>query len=140
MTIRSLQILLTIFYGQILSNGFYEYFLQGLAGLISRLRPNYDSVLLISISVVIFVFSLYAISAIWFCRTRMSITTIFILILLFVLTLIRTIIEIRHMGLRPVRIEWLLIRITELVIRIVGIGLTFYFVYQLRNVFKSNKL
>ena len=135
-SVRWLQILLTLFYGHILSNGYYEYFLQGLAGLISRIRPSYDSFLLISLAGVTLVFFIYAISAIWYCRTRMFLTTVLISIVLFALTLIRTILEIYHMGLRPVRTEWLLIRITELVIRIFGIGLSLYFVQQIRHGYK----
>ena len=135
---RWLQILLTIFYGQIVSTGIYEYFLQGLCGLIFRLRPKYDSILLLILALLMFAFVVYAIIAVWFCRIRMSIVAMLILLTLFVLTLVQSILELRHMGFRPTRLEWMLIRIIELIFRFFAFLISVVFLCYLRQGYKPN--
>jgi hypothetical protein len=135
-SVRWLQIILTIFYGQILSTGIYEYLIQGICGFILRIRPKYDSILLLVLAIIMFAFVIYAIIALWYCRTRMCLATLLILVMIFALTLVQSILEIIHMGLRPTRIEWILIRFSELIIRILGIALSILFLIRLRQGYK----
>lgn len=132
-SLRWFQIILTLFYGQLLSNGIYQYFIQGICGIIFQLRPLYDSILLIILSLLMFALVLYAIFSLWYCRTRMSIASVIILILIFVLTLIKSIIEILYMGRNSIRIEWMIIRIIELILRLFGIIIHTGFVIRLRQ-------
>jgi hypothetical protein len=139
-SLRCLQIILTLFYGQVLSTGMYEYIIQGICGLILHLRPLYDSILLIIIGVLMFPFVFYALFALWYHRTRMSIISLLILILILILTLVKSIIEIRSMGQRPIRIEWMVIRITELIWRVLGIIVNILFIIRLRQSYKPENL
>lgn len=136
---RWLQIILTVFYGQILSTGIYEYLIQGICGLILRIRPKYDSILLLILGFLLFAFVIYALAALWSCRTRMSVITLLILLVIFSLTIVRSILEINHMGLRPIRLEWTIIRITELVIRFLGVVASLLFLLHLHKGFKPER-
>lgn len=80
-----------------------------------------------------FIFALYALGAIWYYRTRMSVITMLILIEIFCLTLVQSILEIRHMGFRETRLEWLLIRIIELIFRLFSIILMLIYIFYLRK-------
>jgi len=135
-SLRWLQIILTLFYGQVISTGIYEYIIQGICGLILHLRPVYDSILLIILGLLMFGFVLYATLALWYCRTRMSIISLLILISILVLTSVKSIIEILNMGQNPTRIEWIVIRITEFVLRIFGIIGSVLFLLRLRQGYK----
>jgi hypothetical protein len=132
-SLRWLQIILTLFYGQVISTGIYEYIIQGICGLVLHLRPKYDSILLIILGLFMFAFVLYAVLALWYCRTRMSVISVLILISILVLTLVKSIIEIIYMGYRPIRTEWIVIRITEFVLRIFGIIISIIFIIRLRQ-------
>jgi hypothetical protein len=132
-SLRWLQIILTLIYGQIISTGIYEYLIQGVCGLILHIRPIYDSILLIILGLLMFAFVLYAIFALWYYRTKMSIISLLILILILVLTLVRSILEILYMGLRPTRTEWIVIRTTELVLRVFAITVNIFFIIRLRK-------
>jgi hypothetical protein len=132
-SLRWLQIILTLFYGQVLSTGIYQYLIQGICGLILHIRPLYDSILLIILSLLMFLFILYATLALWYYSTRMSIISVLILILILVSTLAKSIIEILYMGRSPIRTEWMIIRITEVVLRIFGIVANILFIIRLRQ-------
>ena len=132
-TLRWFQILITLFYGQVISTGIYEYIIQGICGLIFRLRPVYDSILLIILGLLMFGFVLYALPALWYHRKRMSIVSLLILIIITILTTVKSILEILYMGQHPIRIEWMIIRIVELIWRIIGIIMSVVFLIQLRQ-------
>ena len=131
--LRWIQIILTLFYGQVLSTGIYEYFIQGVCGLLSHIRPTVDSVILLVLALLMFAFVLYALVALWYCRTRMAMVSVAILMIIFSLTLIKSILEIRNMGRRPIRAEWMAIRVTELVLRALGIVVSILFIIRLRK-------
>jgi preprotein translocase subunit Sss1 len=135
-SLRWLQIILTLFYGQVISTGIYEYIIQGICGLILHIRPVYDSILLIILGLLMFGFVLHATLALWYCRTRMSIISLLILISILVLTSVKSITEILNMGQHPTRIEWIVIRITEFVLRIFGIIGSILFLLRLRQGYK----
>ena len=137
---RWLQIILTLLYGQILSLGIYEYLVQGICGLILGIRPKYDAIVLLLLGLLMFAFVLYALVALWLCRTRMSVITLLILLVIFALTIVRSILEINHMGLRAIRLEWTLIRVTELVIRFLTIIASLVFLLHLRQGYKPERL
>lgn len=139
-SLRWLQIGLTLFYGQVLSTGIYEYLIQGLCGLILSLRPKYDSILLIIFSLFMFAFVVYGLLAIWYCRVRMSIVTVLILISILILTLVKSIIEIIYMGKGSMRTQWLTIRIVELVWRLIGIILHVSFIIRLKQGYEPENL
>jgi hypothetical protein len=139
-SLRWLQIILTLIYGQIISTSIYAYLIQGICGLILRLRPVYDSILLIILGLLMLAFVLYAIFALWYYRTRMSIIALLILIGITVLTAVKSIIEIVYMGHYTVRIEWMAIRITEFVFRIVGILVNLLFIIRLRQGYEPTNL
>ncbi|CAF1280859.1 unnamed protein product [Rotaria magnacalcarata] len=134
--LRWLQIILTLFYGQVISTAIYEYIIQGICGLILSFRPMYDSVLLIVLGVFMFLFVVYAIPAVWFCHLQMSIISILILIAIFILTSVKAFIEVKYMGQHSIRIEWATIRIAELVLRILGIVASLLFVICLKQGYK----
>lgn len=131
--IRRFQIILTLIYGELVSIGIYEYLIQGIIGLILRIRPKYDSILLIVLSSLMFIFVIYGIFAVWFCRTRMSLVSMLVLFVVFCLTLAQTIIELRNMGLRPTRVEWIIVRTTELVTRLCAVFINASFIHHLRK-------
>ncbi|CAF1068872.1 unnamed protein product [Adineta ricciae] len=135
-SVRWLQIFLTLFYGQVISTGIYEYIIQGISGLLSHLRPIYDSVLLIALGSLMISYVVYATLALWYCRTRMSIISVLILICILGLTLTKSIIEVINMGRIPLRMEWILIRSTELVLRIIGIVANIAFIVCLKNKYR----
>ncbi|CAF0735975.1 unnamed protein product [Adineta ricciae] len=135
-SVRWLQIFLTLFYGQVISTGIYEYIIQGISGLISRLRPTYDSVLLIALGLLMISYVVYATLALWYCRTRMSIISVLILICILGLTLTKSIIEVINMGRIPLRMECILIRSTELVLRIIGIVANIAFIICLKKKYR----
>ncbi len=138
-SLRWLQIILTLFYGQVISTGIYEYIIQGICGLILHLRPTYDSILLIILGLLMFGFVFYAIFALWYCRTRMSVISVLILIIILILTLVKSIIEIVYMGYRPIRTEWIVIRTTELILRLFGIIISIFFIIRLRQGYVPEK-
>ncbi|CAF1103806.1 unnamed protein product [Adineta steineri] len=135
---RWLQIILTLFYGQVISTGIYEYLIQGISGLTLQLRPVYDSILLIIFGILMFAFVPYAIFALWYCRTRMSIITLLISIAILILTLVKSIIEISNMGQYPIRKEWIFIRIMELILRLFGIIALIIFIIRLRQEYRPD--
>ncbi|CAF2434132.1 unnamed protein product [Rotaria sp. Silwood2] len=135
---RWLQIILTLFYGQVISTGIYEYIIQGICGLILHFRPIHDSIILIILGIFMFIFVLYAIFALWYCRLRMFIVSLLILIAIFILTLVKSIVEIRYMGQNSIRIEWTIIRVIELVLRVFGILVSVLFIVHLRQGYKPD--
>ncbi|CAF0915026.1 unnamed protein product [Rotaria sordida] len=135
-SLRWLQIILTLFYGQIISTGIFEYLIQGICGLILHIRPIYDSIILIILGLFMFIFVLYAIFALWFCRLKMFTISLLILIGIFILTLVRSIFEIHNIGKYSIRIEWASIRITELVLKVFGIVVSVLFIVCLRQGYK----
>ncbi|CAF0906259.1 unnamed protein product [Rotaria sp. Silwood1] len=137
-SVRWLQIILTLFYGQVISTGIYEYIIQGICGLILRFRPIHDSIILIILGLFMFIFVLYAIFALWYCRLKMFTVSLLILIAIFILTLVKSIVEIRYMGRNSMRIEWTSIRITELVLRVFGIVASVLFIVSLRQGYKPD--
>ncbi len=132
-SLRWLQIILTLIYGQIISTGIYAYLIEGICGLILYLRPVYDSILLIILGLLMLAFVLYGIFALWYYRTRMSIIALLILITITVLTVVKSVIEIVDMGQYSIRIEWTVIRIMEFVLRILGILVNLLFIIRLRQ-------
>lgn len=138
-SVRWFQILLTLFYGQVLSTSIYEYIIQGICGLIFRLRPIYDSILLIILGLLMFAFVLYALPALWYNRIRTSMISLVILILITILTAVKSVIEIYSMGQHPTRIEWMIIRIVEFIWRIFGLLISTVFLIRLRQGFKPEK-
>jgi len=139
-SLRWLQIILTLIYGQIISTGIYAYLIEGICGLLLNLRPVYDSILLIILGLLMLTFVLYGIFALWYYRTRMSIIALLILITITVLTLVKSIIEILYMGRYSMRIEWMMIRITEFILRIFGIIVNLLFIIRLRQGYKPENL
>ncbi|CAF0733114.1 unnamed protein product [Didymodactylos carnosus] len=124
-----IQILLTVFYGILLSNGIFEYLILGIFGLTCHIRPKYDSILLIILGILLILFVIYALIAIWKNNIALLFISVIVLIILFAFTLIKSITEIKGFGMRPTRAEWIAIRITELVFRVIGIsGLLFYII------------
>ena len=136
LSVRWLQIFLTLLYGQVLSTGIYQYIFQGISGLMSHLRPTYDSVLLIALGLLMISYVVYATLALWYCRTRMSIISVLILICILGLTLAKSIIEVINMGRIPLRMEWILIRSTELALRIIGIIANIAFIICLKKKYR----
>jgi hypothetical protein len=132
-SLRWLQIILTLIYGQIISTSIYAYLIEGICGLILYLRPVYDSILLIILGLLMLAFVLYGIFALWYYRTRMSIIALLILITITVLTVVKSVIEIVDMGQYSIRIEWTVIRIMEFVLRILGILVNLLFIIRLRQ-------
>jgi len=139
-SLRWLQIGLTLFYGQVISTGIYEYLIQGLCGLALSLRPKYDSILLIILSLFMFAFVVYGLLAIWYCRIRMSMITVLILTAILILTLVKSIIEIVYMGRGSMRVQWLTIRMVELVWRFIGIILHVGFIIRLKQGYEPENL
>ncbi|UJR26985.1 hypothetical protein I4U23_008292 [Adineta vaga] len=135
-SVRWLQIILTLFYGQVISTGIYEYIIQGISGLLSHFRPTYDSILLIILGIFMILYVVYATLALWYCRTKMSIISVLILICILTLALAKSIIEIISMGRYSSRTECILIRTTELVLRIFGILASIVFIHCLRQGYK----
>ena len=136
LSVRWLQIFLTLIYGQVLSTGIYQYIFQGISGLMSHLRPTYDSVLLIALGLLMISYVVYATLALWYCRTRMSIISVLILICILGLTLAKSIIEVINMGRIPLRMEWILIRSTDLALRIIGIIANIAFIICLKKKYR----
>lgn len=132
-TLRWFQILITIFYGQVISTGIYEYIIQGICGCLFRLRPMYDSILLIILGLLMCGFVLYALPAVWYNRKRMLLISVLMLIIITILTTVKSILEILYMGQHPMRIEWMIIRIVELIWRIIGIIISLVFFIQLKQ-------
>lgn len=139
-SLRWIQIILTLFYGQVMSNSIYEYIVQGICGLILNFRPVYDSILLIVLGIYMLLFVTYAIIALWFCRFRMFTVALLILISIFILTLVKSVIEVKYIGYYSTRIEWAIIRTVELVFKLFGIGISLLFIIRLRQGFKPENL
>ncbi|CAF0756804.1 unnamed protein product [Didymodactylos carnosus] len=130
---RLIQILLTVFCGILLANGIFEYLILGIFGLVFNIRSKYDSILLILLGILLSLFSIYALIAIWKNNIKLLIVSIIILIILFILTLVKSITEINELGLRLIRTEWIAIRITELVLRLTGISTLMVYIIQLKQ-------
>ena len=132
-SIRLLQIGLTLFYGQLVSNGIYEYIIPGIVGFAKRERATYDSVLLLILGLLMITFVMYGIIALWYHRLQMSIIACAILIAILLLTLVKSIIEILYMPRHPLRPEWTVIRIIELLLRVFGVIVSVLFIMRLRQ-------
>ena len=138
-SLRWLQIIITLFYGQVISTSIFEYIIQGIYGLTSMLRPTQDSIILICIGVLMLTFVFYSIFALWYSYTKMFLMSVLILIAIFFLTLLKSIIEIRGMGQVPIRSEWMAIRIVELLLRVFGIAISIIFLVCLRRGWKPQR-
>lgn len=132
-TTRLLQIGLTLFYGQLVSNGIYEYIIPGIAGLISRQRAVYDAVLLLILGILMITFVIYGIVALWYHRLQTSTIACVVLVVILLLTLAKSIVEIMYMPRHPLRTEWIVIRIIELILRVLGVIASVSFMMRLRD-------
>ena len=139
-SLRWLQIIITLFYGQVLSTSIYEYIIQGVCGLICRFRPMYDSILLIILGLLMFAFVLYALPALWYNQIRTSVISFVILIFITILTAVKSMIEIQYMGQHPSRLEWMIIRIVEFIWQICGLIISAAFLIRLRQGYKPENL
>jgi uncharacterized membrane protein len=139
-SLNGLKIGLTLFYGQLLSTGVYQYLIQGIAGFIHRQRAMYDSVLLLVLGLLMIIATIHAIASIWYHRQGMSIVACLILILILILTLAKSITEFNAMAQHPLLKEWMTIRITELFLRVLGVIGAILFVIQLKRTDRSEAI
>lgn len=136
---RWLQISLTVFYGQVIGNGIYQYLLQGIVGFISRQRTIYDSIWLFLLGLSMLVFVVYALFAVWRPERKSSILTCCLLILILILTVVKTIFEANYAGRSSLNKEWLVIRITELVLRVVAIFALVVFTFRMKEAYQAEE-
>jgi hypothetical protein len=137
--LRWLQIILTLFYGQMISTGIHQYIIQGIAGLLTNRRLTFDCVLLLVIGLLMVTFVFYAVAALWYQQNRLSMITCSILIFILILTALKSIMEILAMSEYALRTEWIAIRITELIIRVLGILGSVIFIVRLRQGYEPDE-
>lgn len=138
--LRWLQVVLTLFLGQMIANGIYEYIIPGICGLLSRIRPTYDSILLILIGLLMLGYVVYTVIALWYCRRKMLVVSVLILICILALTVVKSIMEILYMGRNPMRAEWLSRRIVEFSLRVFGILAGILFIVRLKQGYRPEDL
>lgn len=138
--LRWLQVSLTLFYGQIISTSIYQYIIQGISGFASQRRSIADSLFLLFLGVLMIAFAIYAVIATWYYQAGPTMITCSVLILILLLTVAKTISEILPMPEHPLRTEWILIRVSELILRLGGIFAILLFIKCLRQGYEPENL
>lgn len=139
-SLRWLQVLLTVFYGQVVSTSIYQYIIQGITGFISQRRTTFDSLFLLLLGIFMITFSIYAVIATWFHQRRPVWITCGILIFIFLITLAKSISEILSMLGHPLYLEWILVRISELIFRLGAMFGLLIFIACLRRGYEPENL
>ena len=136
--VKFLEILLTLFYGQFISNAIYENLIRGVPDLV-REPTNYYNIFRVVLGVVIILITIYSLLAIWLKRYQLMVfISAILLTIVFLISLVVQIIDLVQRKERNMYTEKetpivATILTVESIFRVIAIVLTFLLVKVLKQ-------
>ena len=126
--LRLIQILLTLFYGQYISNAIYDNTIRGISDLVDE--QSFYNITKVCVGILVFFTSIFGLIVIWRKRFGLIYISGMLLIIIFLIkSIANTVVLVKHYESKQIiqKKNWLIAEITiESMFQILGISLTFF--------------